>query len=69
MLTVGEGTDTVYDFAQGQDVFGFTKGLTFESLIFSVVGTTTQISFADEVLAEVEGFTSTLSNSDFVSAV
>ena len=65
VLALKEGTDTVYDFAQGEDVFGLTYDLSFEALSFSLVGTTTQISFEDEVLMAVNNFTAALSSSDF----
>ena len=65
VLALKEGTDTVYDFTQGEDVFGLTYDLSFEALSFSLVGTTTQISFEDEVLMAVNNFTAALSSSDF----
>ncbi len=67
VLAVGEGTDIIYDFAFGQDVFGLANGLTFETLSFAVVGSTTQIRIEEEVLAEVNGLTTALSSADFVS--
>ena len=69
VLAVGDGTDTIYDFGLGKDVFGFINGLTFEALTFTVVGTATQISVEDEVLAEIEDFTATLSSDDFITVV
>ena len=67
MLATGEGFDIVYDFGIGNDVFGLTDGLSFEDLSFTVMGTHTQISAWDELLAEVANFTDTLLSSDFVS--
>ena len=66
VLAAGEGTDTIYDFVLGQDIFGLANGLSFEELAFAVIGTTTQIGFKEEVIAQVNGFTATLSSTDFV---
>jgi len=67
VLAIGEGTDTIYDFDLGDDVFGLAEGLTFEALSFNMIGTTTQISVEDELLAAVNDFTDTLSSTDFVA--
>ncbi len=65
VLALGEGTDTIYDFATG-DLFGLANGLSFGALTFAVMETATLISSGEEVLAEVNGFTNMLSSADFV---
>lgn len=67
VLAKGEGVDIVYDFGAGRDVFGLADGLAFEDLSFTVMGTRTQISAWDELLAEINNFTNILLSSDFVS--
>lgn len=66
VLAKGEGTDIVYDFGVGNDVFGLAGDLTFEELSFTVMGTSTQISASDELLAEIANFTTALSSADFM---
>ena len=67
VLATGEGTDIIYDFDVGNDVFGLADSLTFEELSFAVTGTITQIITGNQILAEVVNFTTTLSNADFIT--
>jgi hypothetical protein len=66
VLTVGEGTDKIYDFAMGTDQIGLAGGLIFNQLSLSKTGKHTLISVANETLATLRGVT-TLSSSDFVA--
>ena len=63
VLAAGEGTDTITDFGNGNDVIGLSGGLTFADLSF----TGNDILFGAETLATLTGVdTTTLTTGDFV---
>ena len=62
VLAAGEGTDTITDFGNGNDVIGLSGGLTFADLSF----TSNDILFGAETLATLTGVdTTTLIAADF----
>jgi Ca2+-binding RTX toxin-like protein len=66
VLTVGQGSDVITDFAIAQDTFGLAAGLTFGQLSFIQRGSTTLILVEDEILARVRDLSTPLTSSDFV---
>ncbi len=67
VLAAGEGTDTILDFEIGIDFIGLAAGLSFGQLEIVQSGKDTAIQFADEILAQLTGITtSDLTMSHFV---
>ena len=63
VLAPGEGTDTINNFVQGEDLIGLADGLTVADLTFAG----SEIQFGDEVLATLTDFDATrLTAVDFV---
>ncbi len=70
LLTVGEGTDTIVDFADGQDSLGLPEGVTFEQVTLTQNGSDTEITLTEtqEILATLQGVeANTINQDDFRS--
>jgi Ca2+-binding RTX toxin-like protein len=68
VLAAEEGADTILDFADGQDLLGLARGLTFADLEIAAVGSNTLISIAasDELLVTLIGVeSSAIAQTDF----
>ncbi len=68
VLAAEEGADTILDFADGQDLLGLARGLTFADLAIAAVGSNTLISIAasDELLVTLIGVeSSAIAQTDF----
>ncbi|MGK7925079.1 MAG: calcium-binding protein, partial [Spirulina sp.] len=66
VLAIAEGTDTIVDFKQGEDIIGLTGNLTYGQLDITRQSDRTEIKFGQETLAILEGVTSTLTEDDFM---
>ena len=69
ILTPGQGTDTIVDYQDGQDVFGLVRGLSFSDLSISVKSGQTAISnqSTNEVLAYLNNVkVSSINADDFI---
>ncbi|MEG4959487.1 MULTISPECIES: Ig-like domain-containing protein [unclassified Microcoleus] len=65
-FAAGEGTDTITDFSDGNDLIGLSGGLTFGQLSFS--GSNIIITSTNEILATLTGInTTTLTAADFMA--
>ena len=65
-FAAGEGTDTITDFSDGQDLIGLYNGLSFGQLSFS--GSNILVTSTNEILATLTGInTTTLTAADFVT--
>ena len=69
VVAVGEGTDLIADFNIGEDSIGLANGLEFGQLSFNTNGNGTEVIFADETLAILNGVTASLAPTDFVAIV
>nr|MDJ0674510.1 hypothetical protein [Calothrix sp. MO_167.B42] len=68
VLAEGEGTDTITDFGNGNDVIGLANGLTFGDLSFS--GSNIIVTATSEILATLTGInTTTLTADDFTTSL
>ncbi|MDY6940705.1 MAG: SGNH/GDSL hydrolase family protein [Cyanobacteriota bacterium] len=61
------GTDTIADFASGEDTIELKGGLTFADLSVASDGTNTTIALAGDILAILEGVDTVLTSADFVT--
>ena len=67
-FAAGEGTDTITDFSDGNDLIGLSGGLTFGQLSFS--GSNIIVTSTNEILATLTGInTTTLTSADFLTVV
>ena len=66
VIALGDGVDTIRDFARGTDKIGLAEGLTFDDLSFSRTRGQTLVSAGDELLVRVNG-TAALTSADFVA--
>ncbi len=67
-LGVGQGTDTIVDFADGEDSLQLPEGVRFEQLTITQNGSNTQISLNEtqEILATLQGVqANTINENDF----
>ncbi|MBD2519856.1 cadherin-like domain-containing protein [Nostoc sp. FACHB-973] len=65
-FAAGEGTDTITDFSDGNDLIGLYSGLSFGQLSFS--GSNIKVTSTNEILATLTGInTTTLTAADFVN--
>ncbi|MEQ9000486.1 MAG: hypothetical protein RID53_28775 [Coleofasciculus sp. B1-GNL1-01] len=65
---MNEGTDTIVDFQDGEDLIGLAEGLTFGQLSITQDGKNTLIGFEQETLAILQGVNANLlSEADFIS--
>ncbi|MBX9259329.1 cadherin-like domain-containing protein, partial [Desmonostoc muscorum CCALA 125] len=65
-FAAGEGTDTITDFSDGNDLIGLYGGLSFGQLSFS--GSNIKVTSTNEILATLTGInTTTLTAADFVT--
>ncbi|AFZ22821.1 putative calcium-binding protein [Cylindrospermum stagnale PCC 7417] len=65
-FAAGEGTDTITDFSDGQDLIGLYSGLSFGQLSFS--GSNILVTSTNEILATLTGInTTTFTAADFVN--
>jgi len=65
-FAAGEGTDTITDFSDGNDLIGLSGGLTFGQLSFS--GSNIIITSTNEILATLTSInTTTLTSADFMA--
>ncbi len=65
-FAAGEGTDTITDFSDGNDLIGLSGGLSFGQLSFS--GNNILVTSTNEILATLTGInTTTLTAADFVT--
>ena len=65
-FAAGEGTDTITDFSDGEDLIGLYNGLSFGQLSFSA--SNIKVTSTNEILATLTGInTTTLTAADFVT--
>ncbi|EDX78238.1 FG-GAP repeat domain protein [Coleofasciculus chthonoplastes PCC 7420] len=60
ILAINEGTDTIVDFQEGEDLIGLAEGLSFGQLSITQDGKNTLIGFEDETLAMLKGVNANL---------
>jgi Ca2+-binding RTX toxin-like protein len=68
IIAMNEGTDTIVDFQDGEDLIGLAEGLSFGQLSITQDGKNTLIGFEQETLAILQGVNANLlTEADFIS--